>query len=200
MSDQIRILLDDLNLQYQKNFENEQIVFGEGCSTSPLVVIGEAPGKDEVAQGKPFVGAAGKNLKEFMDIIGLSRETVYITNAIKYRLGKLNEKTQRVINRPATKNDILSNQFWLLKEIALLCPKIIVTLGNVPLKAVTNDFNASIGDMHGFLHTCKIGDNMHNLFPLYHPASIIYNRGLKEVYNKDILLLKEAFTAIEAGK
>ncbi len=187
----IRIELDELYKQYAQNFENEQVVLGEGCIDSPLVIVGEAPGKDEVTQGKPFVGVAGKNLKEFMDLIGLTRESVYITNVIKYRLGKLNEKTRRIINRPATKKDIINSQQWLHNELILLCPKLIVTLGNVPLKAVTNNFELSIGDIHGTLHTCCIGENTYKLFPLYHPASIIYNRGLKEIYNEDILLLRE---------
>ncbi len=200
MSNQIRLQLDQLNKQYSKTFEKEQIVFGEGCITSPLVIVGEAPGKDEVSQGKPFVGSAGKNLREFMDIIGLNRKAVYITNTIKYRLGRINEKTQRLINRPATKNDILNNQPWLHKEIMLLCPKIIVTLGNVPLKAITNDYNASIGQMHGNLHTCKIGGLEYKLFPLYHPASIIYNRALKDVYNQDMLRLKEIYSELEEVK
>lgn len=183
--------LDKLYCEYVKVFEKEEVVFGEGCLTSPLVIVGEAPGKDEVKLGKPFVGMAGKNLNEFINILGIERESLFITNAIKYRLGKLNTKTQRIINRPASVKDIKDNQQWLHKEILLLNPKIIVTLGNVPLKAITNDFGISIGDVHGTLHTCNIEGNNFKLFPLYHPASIIYNRLLKEVYNQDILNLKE---------
>ncbi len=183
--------LKELYKEYCNTFNNEQIVLGEGCTFSPLVIVGEAPGKDEVLQGKPFVGAAGKNLKEFMELIGLSREEVFITNAIKYRLSRINERTNRVVNRPATKFDILSNQKWLHKEIKLLQPKIIVTLGNVPLKSVLNNFNSSVGSMHGTLQECSIEGHKYNLFPLYHPASIIYNRSLLETYNRDVLNLKE---------
>jgi len=196
IKDSIRTGLDELYKQYVQTFENEQVVLGEGCTDSPVVIVGEAPGKDEVAQGKPFVGAAGKNLMEFMDLIGLTRESVYITNAIKYRLGKLNKKTNRIVNRPATKKDIISNQQWLHNELILLRPKLVVTLGNVPLKAVTNNFQLSIGDVHGRLSTCCIGDNTYKLFPLYHPASIIYNQKLKEIYNKDILLLSQIINEI----
>ena len=195
----IRTELDQLYNNYSKTFENEQIVLGDGCISGPLIIVGEAPGKDEVSQGKPFVGAAGKNLKEFMDLIGITRESVFITNAIKYRLAKLNEKTNRLINRPAARDDIVNNQHWLHKEITLLRPKIIVTLGNVPLKAVTNDFNASIGEMHGHVHTCNIGEKAYLLFPLYHPASIIYNRSLKDIYNNDVLILKEVLTSLDTS-
>lgn len=183
--------LDKLNCEYVKAFAKEKIVLGEGCITSPLVIIGEAPGKDEVRLGKPFVGAAGKNLNEFISILEIEREFLYITNAIKYRLGKLNVKTQRIINRPATIRDIKDNQHWLLKEVNVLEPQIIVTLGNVPLKAITDNFRASIGEMHGTLHICNIDGKEFKLFPLYHPASIIYNRSLKEVYNNDMLKLKQ---------
>ena len=189
-NDQARQRLDILYGEYIKAFEKEEIVLGEGCITSPLVIIGEAPGRDEVKQGRPFVGAAGKNLNEFISVLGIERESLYITNAIKYRLGKLNVKTQRITNRPATIKDIKDNQQWLHKEIAMLKPQIIVTLGNVPLKAITDNFRVSIGDMHGALHTCNIEGNEFKLFPLYHPASIIYNRALKEVYKQDILNLK----------
>lgn len=189
-TDQARQRLDELYYEYSKTYENEEIVLGEGCITSPLVIIGEAPGKDEVKLRKPFVGAAGKNLNEFINVLGIGRESLYITNAIKYRLGKLNIKTQRIINRPATHKDIKDNQQWLHKEIVLLRPQIIVTLGNVPLKAITDNFKATIGDMHGKLHSCNIEGVEFKLFPLYHPASIIYNRALIEVYKQDVLNLK----------
>jgi len=190
-TNQTRQKLDELYCEYVKAFEKEEIVLGEGCITSSLVIIGEAPGKDEVKLGKPFVGAAGKNLNEFIGVLGIEREALFITNAIKYRLGILNSKTQRIINRPATMRDIRDNQKWLHNEMKLLRPQIIVTLGNVPLKSITNDFKVTIGDMHGTLHACNISGNEFKLFPLYHPASIIYNRALKEVYNQDILNLKK---------
>lgn len=190
--DKTRFELHELYKEYKMAFNEEQIVAGEGCISNPLVIVGEAPGKDEIAQGRPFVGAAGKNLKEFMDIIGITRESVYITNVIKYRLGKVNEKTKRIINRPATKEDILGNQIWLHRELSLLHPRLIITLGNVPLKAIKNDFKVSVGEFHGTLGNCKIENNLYKLFALYHPASIIYNRGLKDVYNNDMLLLKDA--------
>lgn len=194
--EQTRDKLNELYNEYVKVFEKEEIVLGEGCKTSPLVVVGEAPGKDEVKLGKPFVGAAGKNLNEFLGVLGIERESIFITNVIKYRLGRLNPKTQRIVNRPATVSDIRENQKWLHSEIKLLKPQIIVTLGNVPLKAISDDFKVTIGDMHGRTHICTIADIEFKLFPLYHPASIIYNRALMETYNKDILNLKEEISNI----
>ncbi|PYG86689.1 DNA polymerase [Ruminiclostridium sufflavum DSM 19573] len=192
----IRNELDALYGRYETEYKNEEIVLGDGCIESPFVIIGEAPGKEEVRLRKPFVGAAGKNLDEFINVLGIKRENLFITNTIKYRLGKVNPKTQRIVNRPATVQDIRNNQRWLHDEISLLKPQIIVTLGNVPLKAVTGNFKASIGDMHGILHSCNIAGNIFKVFPLYHPASIIYNRALKETYYQDVVNLKNEINNI----
>ncbi len=178
--------LANLNEEYRRTFNNEAIVFGDGSVESKVLLIGEAPGKDEVAQGKPFVGAAGKNLNEFISILNITREDIYITNVVKYRLSKLNAKTNRLSNRPATVMDISINQPWLLREIEVINPSIIVTLGNVPLRAVTNDKSLAIGSVHGKLLECKINGVEKKLYPLYHPASIIYNRSLRDVYIKDV--------------
>ncbi len=189
--------LASLNEEYRSTFSEEAIVFGDGSIESKVLLIGEAPGKDEVAQGKPFVGAAGKNLNEFISILNITREDIYITNVVKYRLSKLNAKTNRLSNRPATVTDISINQPWLLREIEIINPSIIVTLGNVPLRAVTNDKSLTIGSVHGKLLDCKINGVEKKLYPLYHPASIIYNRSLKEIYIKDV---KELTVHIETVK
>ena len=77
------------------------------------------------------------------------------------------------------------------KEIEIISPKYIVTLGNVPLRSITGDNNISIGAVHGKLSTIVIDKAVYNLYPLYHPASIIYNRSLKSTYIEDILRLKD---------
>ena len=189
--------LENLNEEYRSTFNNEAIVFGAGSIQSKVLLIGEAPGKDEVAQGKPFVGAAGKNLNEFISILNITREDIYITNVVKYRLSKLNAKTNRLSNRPATVMDISTNQPWLMREIEIIDPSIIVTLGNVPLRAVTNDKSLTIGNVHGKLLECKINGVTKKLYPLYHPASIIYNRSLKDVYIQDV---KDLYMHIETVK
>ncbi|ABN54304.1 MAG TPA: uracil-DNA glycosylase [Hungateiclostridium thermocellum] len=182
--------LKELYDLYRKEFQEREIVLGDGNVNSRLVLIGEAPGKDEVLKSKPFVGAAGKNLAEFLDVLGLKREDIYITNAIKYRLSKVKPETNRVSNRPATKNEILENRSYLLKEIEIINPEYIVTLGNVPLRSVYGDFSISIGEVHGTLTRVEVLGTEFNLFPLYHPASIIYNVKLKEIYNEDLNKLR----------
>ena len=141
------IELEKLYKEYGELFAGEELVYGDGNCNSGIVMIGEAPGKDEVRLGRPFVGLAGGKLKEFIDYIDLSREDIYVTNAIKYRLFKINPKTNRKSNRPAKINEIKSSMPFLASEMQLLKPRLIITLGNVPLKAVTAKFNVTIGDI-----------------------------------------------------
>ncbi|MCX7748587.1 MAG: uracil-DNA glycosylase [Clostridia bacterium] len=178
--------LEKLYDDYRNHFEGKEIVLGDGSIDSMILLIGEAPGKDEVRLGRPFVGMAGKNLNEFLSHLNMEREKIYITNAIKYRLSEVSPQTGRLKNRPATKEEIKENMDFLYKEINIIMPKYIVTLGNVPLKSITGDFNASIGAVHGEIKQIYIYNEEFFLFPLYHPASIIYNRSLKEVYEEDL--------------
>lgn len=182
--------LYELYNNYREKFNGQEIVTGEGNPDTDLLLIGEAPGKTEVEQSKPFVGAAGKNLSEFLEVIGVERESIYITNAIKYRLKKINESTGRASNRPALKEEIDENREYLLKEVEIIKPKYIITLGNVPLKAVTSK-DLKIGEIHGEVRKINLQGEECNLFALYHPASIIYNKKLKEVYVEDLVKLKE---------
>lgn len=179
-------LLNTLYDNYRKQFGDKEIVLGAGNISTRLILVGEAPGKDEVRLGKPFVGTAGKNLSEFLGIVGINREDIFITNAIKYRLSKLNEKTGRNINRPATRIEIEENRNYLLNEISTIKPEYIVTLGSVPLKSLLSDYGLCMGEYHGKLQYIIIDGLEYKLYPLYHPASIIYNRSLKDVYIEDI--------------
>lgn len=184
--------ITQLNEWYKEKFRDkiEDIVLGEGCTNPRIVIVGEAPGREEVQQRRPFVGKAGKNLDFFLNELGVERKEIYITNAIKYRLKKISHKSGGFVNRPATPCDISSNMEVLHKEILLLRPRFIITLGNVPLKAITNDAKISIGNMHGKMTKVTVEEVVFLLYPLYHPASIIYNPALKDVYLTDIRNLK----------
>jgi len=186
-----RELLNELYGRYINEFGDKEIVLGDGNIDSEIVLVGEAPGKDEVKLSKPFVGAAGKNLSQFMDILGIKREDIYITNVIKHRLSKINPNTGRIINRAATKADIDAVKDYLLQEIRIIDPVYVVTLGNVPLEAATGDYGISIGTVHGQTLEVKVLDKVYKFFPLYHPASIIYNRSLKEIYLDDLKKLSQ---------
>lgn len=184
-------MLSDLYKECAVRFAGNEFVFGCGCLEPKLLLVGEAPGREEVKLSRPFSGAAGKHLDEFLRLAGISREDIYITNAIKYRLSKSNPKTGKLSNRPASRDEILSSRPFLLKEIEMIHPTCIVTLGNVPLRAVSGNFSLNIGDKHGIVTHEKIGAQEYLLFPLYHPASIIYNRNLKQTCESDILKLRD---------
>lgn len=183
----------NLQEKMQKNFQcsnfgEKKLVFGEGAQMPALMMIGEAPGGDEEKQGRPFVGKAGKNLSSFLEVIGLKREEIYISNVVKLRPTKSSPKTGKEVNRPPSKEEIAFFLPYLMEEIQLIAPKMIVTLGNVPLKAVSGDKNVTIGDVHGKPYNLA---EERVLFPLYHPAAIIYNRALSQVYQEDLAILKE---------
>lgn len=169
--------------------ESRPLVFGEGDPAAQTVLIGEAPGEQESLQGRPFVGKAGKNLDELLEIAGLERERLYITNTVKIRPTRISD-AGRVVNRPPSKEEIELFLPWLKKEIALIGPKRIVTLGNVPLKALLGK-NATIGAMHGAYAQWEDVP----VYPLYHPASLIYNRALRPVYEEDVRRLGELIRA-----
>ena len=173
--------------------EEKPIVLGEGhADHPPVMLIGEAPGEQEALQGRPFVGKAGKNLDGFLSVLELKREDIYISNVVKIRPTKVSEKG-RISNRPPSKEELALFTPYLMEEILLVQPKMIVTLGNVALKALCGP-KAVIGDMHGQKVPVTVQHEKQQadfpLFPLYHPASIIYNRSLQAVYDADLQALK----------
>ena len=167
---------------FRKLYEDERkvLVFGEGRVGAPVMLIGEAPGEQESLQGRPFVGKAGKNLDAFLEAAGLDRSALYVTNTVKFRPTKLSP-AGRTVNRPPTQEEIKLFLPWLLKEIELVGPRYVLTLGNVPLKALMGR-GSVIGSVHGQF----IDWDGRLLFPMYHPASVIYNPSLKAVYSADI--------------
>ncbi len=169
-------------------FGEKKLVFGEGAQAPTLMMIGEAPGGDEEQQGRPFVGKAGKNLSSFLEVIGLKREEIYISNVVKLRPTKESPKTGKAVNRPPSTEEIAFFLPFLKEEILIVSPKVIVTLGNVPLKAVSGEKSITIGDVHGRAYPLTEGMA---LFPLYHPAAVIYNRALSETYQEDLQSLKK---------
>ncbi|MDD4003035.1 MAG: uracil-DNA glycosylase [Clostridia bacterium] len=173
-----------VNKLYDIDFPHRTIVKGDGLAASKIMLIGEAPGREEVEQGKPFVGKAGKNLAEFMQVLGIERKNIFITNTVKFRPVKISD-CNTVSNRPPTDDEIRLFLPYLLKEIDVISPKIIVTLGNTPLKALLGG-GVTVGKLHGTIN--NFGGR--TLYALYHPAAIIYNPPLKDVYINDLKKLK----------
>lgn len=182
--------IKSLNNKITREFPKEKLILGHGNLNSPIILIGEAPGAKEIELGQPFVGQAGKHFDEFLEVLEINREDIYITNTVKYRPTKLNPKTGGLSNRTPTLKEIDSFREFLYEEISIIAPKIIVTLGNTPLKGIFNE-DLKIGEVHGSLMEKGIEDNIYKIFPLYHPAAVIYRRELKEVYMEDLLILKK---------
>lgn len=182
----------ELEVQCRNYFTGQakKIVFGEGNIKADIMLIGEAPGRQEIEQGRPFVGQAGKNLNEFLQLLNITRDDIYITNAVKFRPTKISPKTNRVVNRPPVKSEIKDSKDFLIGQIKIIVPQIIVTLGNVPMRVILNNEKVNIGDVHGTAQSIYIDNVSYSVFPLYHPASIIYKRDLKAVYEQDLLKLK----------
>ena len=173
----------DLAISCRLNNPNETIVFGEGNLDTDIMLVGEALGKDEVRLGRPFVGAAGKKLDTYLDMAGIVRDNIYVTNVVKKR--PLDESASYPKNRTPTAEEVERYRCYLEEEIAMINPGLIITLGSVPLKYFCGS-GARITQMHG-THMYKNG---RYFFFLYHPAAVLYKKDLLETYEEDILSLK----------
>ncbi|MBQ9941785.1 MAG: uracil-DNA glycosylase [Christensenellaceae bacterium] len=162
---------------------DEPCVFGCGPENARIVLVGEAPGKDEVKVGRPFVGKAGKNLDAFLEMTGICRDELFITNVVKFRPYKVSAKGT-VSNRPPTRKEIALCADCLREELAAIRPKVVVTLGGTALRAILGEGQV-IGSCHG--RPVHLAD--YSVFPLYHPASVIYRRELTAVYEEDLRAL-----------
>lgn len=188
--------LDNINQLYQGKLQEyfnreEPLVFGSGNVDSKIVLVGEAPGRTEVEQGKPFVGQAGKNLEEFISILGIAREELYITNVVKFRPVRFNPDSGRESNRTPNKEEIRISTDFIERELYVIKPGLVASLGNIALRCILKDDKASIGMLHGYPLNVSFSEVHFTLFPLYHPASIIYRRELKSIYIEDLYKLRE---------
>jgi DNA polymerase len=147
-----------------------QAVPGDGNAHAEVVFIGEAPGKKEDAEGKPFIGASGKFLAEMLTSINMKREDIYITNVVKYRPPN---------NRDPLPEEKEACKAWLHDELMTIQPKLIVFLGR---HAMNNFFpDEKISAVHGKLLKKNIaGFPTEYFLPLYHPAAALYNGGLRQ--------------------
>ena len=144
---------------------------GKGNKNAELVFVGEAPGRNEDLKGEPFVGSAGKKLDEALKNSGLSRNEVYITNIVKCRPPK---------NRIPNDNEKIMCSDYLENEISIINPKIICLMGNTAYHSILQ--GKEISKNHGKLLYKK--DRVY--FITFHPAAIIYNQKLEEIFNDDI--------------
>lgn len=153
-----------------------QLVMGDGNLNADIVIIGEAPGKKEDLEGLPFIGAAGKFLNEMLAAAGMERSDVYITNIVKYRPPN---------NRDPSPKE--KAEFWpyLLKQLEIINPNIIITLGRHSMEYFLP--GSKIGEIHGQPQPVTIGGQTRLVMPLYHPAAALYNGSLRQTLINDFL-------------
>ncbi len=160
-------------------------VVGDGSLDAEIMFIGEGPGYWEDMKGKPFVGRAGKVLDELLESIGLKRGDIYITNVVKCRPPE---------NRDPLPEEISACSQYLDRQILLIQPKVIVTLGRFALSYVFNKFGLKeekISNVHGKVFLVNnIFGNL-KIIPLYHPAVAVYNPNTKKILLKDFKKLVE---------
>ena len=144
---------------------------GEGAEDADIMFIGEAPGWHEDQQGKPFVGPAGKFLDDLLGLIGLKRQQVYITNVIK---------TRPLENRDPLPQEIVNCRPWLDRQIEIIRPKMIVTLGRYSMALFFP--GKSISKIHGTAE--KRGDILY--YAMYHPAAALHQQSLRETIKADM--------------
>jgi uracil-DNA glycosylase family 4 len=162
-----------------------QLVFGEGSTSADIVLVGEAPGKQEDLKGQPFVGASGKFLDEMLEMIALKRSDVYITNIVKYR---------PPANRDPLPDEKAAFLPYLQAQLAVIQPKVVVTLGRHSLNCFLPDL--SISNVHG--QPKRLNGQVY--LPLFHPAAALYNGAMRQTLIDDFAKLPAVISLIKDKK
>jgi uracil-DNA glycosylase family 4 len=158
-----------------------QVVFGNGDPDADLIFVGEAPGFHEDKQGFPFVGQAGKLLDQLLGGIGLSREMVFVANVLKCRPPG---------NRDPMPDEIEACESHLFRQVELIEPKVVATLGNFSTKLLSGK-QLGITRVHGQEQQVTLGGRSVLLYPLYHPAAALYTPSMLEVLREDFARIPE---------
>lgn len=163
------------------------VVPGEGNVEAEIMFIGEGPGENEDKLGRPFVGAAGKFLDEMIGLIGMKREDVFIANIVKCRPPG---------NRDPLPEEAEACWPWLIAQIKIIQPKLIVTLGRHAMERFLP--NQKISQMHGTALRRDIpGIGKQVFYALYHPAAALYQGNLRETLKADFKKIPKVLKAIE---
>lgn len=164
-------------------FDEERFVPAVGNQDADYILIGEAPGANEVEKGEPFVGQAGSELDKVLHKMGVEREDIYITNLVKVRPPE---------NRDPKKDEIEAWAPLLEEEIEDVDPEMIVTLGNFASREML-DTRKGISSIHGRIFS----RNGRKIMPVYHPAAVLYDRSKEEDLEQD---LRKAFGKQDTGQ
>ncbi len=167
-----------------------QVVFGSGSATADLMFVGEAPGFHEDKQGVPFVGAAGKLLDTLLGGIGLTRADVFVANVLKCRPPG---------NRDPQPEEIEACERHLFKQIELIQPRLVCTLGNFATKLLSGK-PAGITRVHGQEQDVVLGGRPVTLYPIYHPAAALYTRSMLAVLEQDFARIPSILARMNAAE
>jgi DNA polymerase len=159
----------------------KNVVFGAGNADADLMFVGEAPGASEDEQGIPFVGRAGKLLEQLLGEIDIKRDDVFICNTLKCRPPG---------NRDPLPVELQNCQEYLLRQVELIQPTVICTLGNFSTKLLRGD-PTGITRLHGQPEVLVLGRRAVRLYPIYHPAAALYTPRMLETLREDFTRLPE---------
>jgi len=161
---------------------------GEGDFKAELMFIGEGPGREEDLQGRPFVGRAGKLLDELLNEIRVERSHVFITNIVKCRPSEGGK------DRRPTKEEVESCTVYLDRQIELINPRIICTLGDTAARYIFDKNNLRIAPL-SVIHGRAFKVDGRIIFPCYHPAAALYNPQLRSLFSEDFKALRGILNA-----
>ncbi len=175
------VLLDQIKADIIKNNicpdlaqSATNLVMGDGNIDAEIVLIGEAPGKNEDEQGIPFIGAAGKFLNEMLESAGMVRSDVFITNIVKYRPPN---------NRDPSPDEKVAFWPYLVRQLDVIQPRVVVTLGRHSMEYFLPD--QKISNVHGQPKKISFGKGKLIIVPLYHPAAALYNGSMRDTLIED---------------
>jgi uracil-DNA glycosylase family 4 len=158
------------------------VVFGSGNADADLMFVGEAPGANEDKQGLPFVGQAGRLLEQLLGEIGLTRGEVFIVNTLKCRPPG---------NRDPLPQEIDNCQEYLFRQLELIEPRVVCTLGNFATKLLRADPGTGITRLHGREEVRRLGPRTVRLYPLFHPAAALYTPSMLATLRQDFARIPE---------
>ena len=188
-------LLDELKRKMQKDVSlplregATQLVFGEGNVDTDLYFLGEAPGYYEDREGRPFVGLAGKLLDQLIQSIGLARSDVYISNVVRFR---------PPANRDPEPDEIAAFVSYVDREIEIINPKIIVTLGRFSMSKFLPE--ARISSVHGKVFSVDFLSKKMTVVPMYHPAAALRSTAILASIKEDFQKIKDFLEGREGSE
>lgn len=165
-----------------------RLVMGDGNPDADIVFIGEAPGKKEDEQGRPFVGPSGTFLNTMLQAANLSRDDVYITNVVKYRPPN---------NRDPSAGEVAEFLPYLLRQLEIINPKVVITLGRISMEHFLPD--VKISDVHGQVFEVDFMGREVTFAPLYHPAVALRNGSMRAELTDDLVKVVETISSLPIG-